>query len=404
MELRPEPMEEKGMIGSGKRVLCGLSSLVLVLSAVFGTGSAWATGQNVQPSVNTVINFPGFPNAGGPYITQVTVRPAAVSGAGDTEVYIVFNEDISGASVDGSSSATNTDFTATGFSFAGVTVGTNWVTLDTASGAAAGDAVQISEIGAIAGTDGSVSADLSVAPVGSGPVIIDVAVTGHEDDDPTNDVVTVTFDEEVEFASGGNVNNAFSNTPEFFPGADPVVLLETWENDPVEDGTFLTFTQDGGSTVDMNQLKAGVSKLWLDEGSFQWTAVNTPNSTDYQLAVTKQGPHVVAAYYVDGGVVGEADDALWVIMSDPVDPASIVGDFTDHFDPDADAGSWVPTAGLVASGFPGSVTTTLLVTNLTVGLTPVPIEGTDTMATLDAGSGTPALFGHQGNATIAATI
>jgi len=392
------------MIGSGKRVLVGLSSLVLVLGAVFGTGSAWAQGQNVEPSVNTVINFPGFPNSGGPYITQVTVRPAAVSGALDTEVYIVFNEEIDGATVDGTDSTTNTDFTATGFSFGGVTVGTNWVTLDAASGAAAGDLVQLAEIGAIAGTDGSISSDLSTVPVGSGPVIIDISVTGHENDDPTDDSIRITFDEEAQFAAGGNANNTFPNTPEFFPGADPVVLEATWENDGVsDDGFYVDITQDGASTVDMNQLKTGVSKLWLEAGRFRWLAVNTPNSTEYQLPVTKQGPHVVAAYYVDGGVVGEADDALWIIMSDPVDPASLTGGFLDHFDGDADAGSWVPTDGLVASGFPGSVTTTLIVTNLAAGLTPVPVEPTDTITSYDSGGGTP-LAGYQGNDAIVATV
>lgn len=127
------------MRGSGKMSLTALSVLLAMLCSFLSTAAVWADGQNVEPAVNTVINFPAFGTVGGPYITQATVRPTTVSSGigngGDLEVLLVFNEDIDGASV------VDADFVVTGFAFSGVTVFDNCITLDNAVGAASGDDV-----------------------------------------------------------------------------------------------------------------------------------------------------------------------------------------------------------------------------------------------------------------------
>ncbi len=378
------------MIGSGKRLLTGLSLLTFVLGTVLSVSPVLADGQNVEPSVNTVINFPAFPNAGGPYITQVTWRPPAVSGAPASEAFLVFNEDINPATVDASGSATNVDFIATGFTFASVTVAGNVITLNDAT-AVAGHMIQLAEIGCIEGTDGSPSSDLTPVEVGEGPVITGIVLTGYEDDDPTNDVLTVTFDEEVEFASGGNVNNSFTLTPEF----GGVTLEATWENDPTDDGTFVAITQDGASANDLFQMKPGVTKLWVQDGRFEWTAVATENSLSYQLPIENEGPHVVAAYYNDNGTdLNLADDSVWVIMSDPVDPVSITGGVTDHF---AVGGTFGPSVGDVNLAFPGSQTSALLITNTDVAAAPADGAGT-------IGDGATDLLDYQGDAGAASVV
>ena len=337
---------------SGKRALTGLSVLAFVLGTLFGAAPTRADQQSVEPSVNSVINFPAYPSAGGPYVTQVTVRPASVSGT-TAQVYVVFNEALNPASVDAAGAATNEDFAVTGFTFASAAPGgaANVIILEDAVGAAAGDKLRLRGIGVLEGADGDspdhLSTDLSDHTVATGPVILSVEVLGYENQDPTDDAVLVTFDADVQFASGGSVANTFTNTPEFAG----VTLEATWENDPTNNGTFVTLTQDGASTVDLRQMLPGVSKLWVQSGRFRWVDENVTNSVSRQLETMNEGPHLVAAYY-DANA-----DVIWAVMSCPVDPASIVGTLTDHFDTGG-------VSGDVSPAFPGSFSSVLLLTNL----------------------------------------
>ncbi|MCB1246454.1 MAG: hypothetical protein KDB69_04230, partial [Acidimicrobiia bacterium] len=320
--------------------------------------------------MNTVINFPAFPNAGGPFIVEATVRPTSVSGAGATEVYLVFNEPISGASV------ATTDFVATGFTFTGVTVSGNVVTLDNASGAASGDQVQLAEIGCIDGSDGSSSTDLSPFTIGEGPVVIGVQVFNYENQDPTDDEVLVIFDADVEYGGGDSEDNTFNLTP-VFNGATLASAFEAvnFANDGIR------ITQDGASTVDFNKIAPGVAKLWVTNSKVVWSdATGTDNNVDLKYEMDNVGPHLTAAYY------NSNDDVLWTVFSEPVDPGSIVGDFTVHFDTDVDGGGWAPTGGVISSAFPGLVTSSLLVTNITnLGAA---VAETDEIANHDDVSGT----------------
>ena len=367
------------MRGSGYRTLTGLTVLVIALCSMLSTATAWAgDGTDVEPSFETVINFPAFPNAGGPYITQATVRPDAVSGAGATEVYLVFNEPIDGATV------VAADFVATGFTFSAVTVNGNVVTLDDASGAASGDEVQLVEIGAIAGLDGSTSTDISPFAIGEGPVVIGVQVLNYEDQDPTNDEILVIFDADVEYGGGDSEDNTFNSTPEF-NGA----LLESafeavnFANDGIR------VTQDAASTDDFNTITPGVTKIWVTNSKIAWSdATGTDNSVDLKYAMDNVGPHLVAAYYHTAGTGPTNDDAIWAVFNEPVDPGSIAGDVATHFDMNADggAGVWTASDGLVSSAFPGLVTNSLLLTGFTsLGL---PDEADDQMANHDDVSGT----------------
>lgn len=382
-------------------MLAILSVLAFVLGTLIGAAPSWADQQSVEPSVNSVINFPAYPSAGGPYITQVTVRPASVTGS-TAQVYVVFNEAINPASIDADGAATNDDFAVTGFTFASAAWGgagtPNVIILEDAVGAAAGDRLRLEDIGVLSGADGDdspehLSTDLSEHTVATGPVIVSVEVLGYEDQDPTNDSVLITFDEDVQFASGGSVANTFTNTPEF----SGVTLDATWENDPTNNGTFVTITQDGASTVDLKQMLPGVAKLWVQSGRFRWVDENVTNSVSRQLETVNEGPHVVAAYYDDNGTGGDVtDDQLWVVMSDPVDAASITGTFATHFDVDPDgAGGWDGTTdGDVSPAFPGSFSSVLLVTNLAIA--GAPNGTTDAIADWDSGGGT-ALLDHQGD-------
>ncbi|MCB9464834.1 MAG: hypothetical protein H6682_14165 [Candidatus Eisenbacteria bacterium] len=385
---------------SGKRALTGLSVLAFVLGTLLGAAPSWADSQSLEPSVNTVINFPAYPSAGGPYITQVTVRPASVSGT-TAQVYVVFNEDVNPASIDPDGTADNSDFAVTGFTFASASAGpvANVIILEDAVGAAAGDMLRLRDIGVLEGADGDAtdhkSTDLSEHVITTGPVIHSIELQNYEDQDPTNDAILITFDADVQFASGGSVANTFTNTPELAG----VTLEATWENDPTNNGEFVTITQDAASTTDLKQMIPGVTKLWVQSGRLRWVDENVSMGMSRQLETLNAGPHLVAAYYDDNGttLVGEdTDDALWLVMSDPVDPASITGTFADHFDVDVDAGGLFGGAvdGDVSPAIPGSFSSVLLVTNLT-GATGIP-GGADVIADHSGVSGT-ALLDYQGD-------
>ena len=167
---------------SRRRTFAVLSMLTLVVGIVLGAFPVQAArGDNsgvkaLQPANNVGINYPAYPVTnggaapyplltGGPYIVAVTARPATV-GDPAANVLVVFNEPINAATVvDG-------DFVAMGFTFTGHTVVGNTVMLTTAVGAAAGDQVRLAIIQAVAGTDGSLSCDVSPVTMGTGVMFV----------------------------------------------------------------------------------------------------------------------------------------------------------------------------------------------------------------------------------------
>ncbi|MFN8549296.1 MAG: hypothetical protein U0527_15300 [Candidatus Eisenbacteria bacterium] len=338
-----------------------------VTAPAFAAGPGNGTGElDVAPAIHPAINFTAFPNSGGPYIMHATARPSGLRYAGggataNSDVLLVFNEPIDGATLDLNGSASNGDFIAYGFTFQSAQIDPNYpnvVRLNQTTGAAAGDQIRLAFIGAIAGNDGSESKDLTTITIGSGPVICSVDFDDQGDTVVANDVITVSFDADVDFGSGDNEDSAFGSTAEF-DGAD----LDNPAANADEPFFNLNFDYDNGEPYP-NVILPGVTHLILAQNRVRWEDVNTENNTEQRVPVTNDGPGLVAAYW------DSFNTALWVVMNDPVDPTSTTGGWlTDYFDANADGGNWDPNggAGDVQIAFPGEITPVLKVTNIDPG-------------------------------------
>jgi hypothetical protein len=389
---QPESKEEKGMTRG--RTIAVLSILTLVVGIVLGalpvqTARADAGDKSVELATNTGINYPAFPNTnqsltapypvltGGPYIVAATYRPAVVT-AGAAEVFLVYNENILPDSV------AVADFRAYGFTFSAVTVVNNTVRLTVPSAPAAGARVRMAKIHCVSGTDGSLSNDVSLITVGTGPVITSVAfVSGYGDSTADNDSIRVTFDATVTWGTGDGAGNTFWQTSEFCMTAanTPASMLLT-ESRTVPTNTISLGLNDlGGNPAQRHfrYIKSGVSKLVMEAAKVAWTAATTPASIENSQALTfpieapaAKGPFVRAVYYNTAGPLGEGnntdDDEIWVVMSAPVDPASFGLTINASFNTDADGGGWsIPNgAGSVANPFGGDFSSVIKLSSLPI--------------------------------------
>lgn len=369
------------MRGVGKQAVVLFSILLLCLGLAPLAGAAGPGGSNGElhayPTINPVINFPAFPSEGGPSIVAATARPSGLrvlGGAATTEadVFLVFNQDLSAASV------AVADFIAYGFTFTGLSVSANTVTLSGVAGATAGDRIRVADIGDIANADLAISSDVSFITLTAGPVItrVDLAA-GGQDSTTFTDAIIVTFDADVDFGSGDSEDSAFGGTPEF-NGA----LLE-YVGGPFADENFFVVTYDAASTSHPHLINPGVTHLVLAQSRVRWEDNTTENSTEQRFPFTNVGPALVGAYW-DG-------TNLWCVMSDAVDLSSGSTSFTGLFNP---GGTWAPTTGDVALSAAGEVTTVLKVTTIDVA----PAAGA-TLANENCGGPTPgcdALVDYQG--------
>ncbi|MBD3161014.1 MAG: hypothetical protein GF346_02540, partial [Candidatus Eisenbacteria bacterium] len=352
------------MSGRGSRALVFLSVLALVTCGV-AYYSAQADVLNVAPANNIVINYPSFPNAGGPYLIGATYEPE------NELVWLVFNEGVTDAST------ALGDFTSDTFDLASAVLGDDdgdhVLTLDVSG---VGDftddgteRIRIKDLAVLeSADDGSFSDDVSWVEIGRGPIPIDITVTGFEDDgDLTTQRVTITWNAAASVVSDADA--AFGETPEF-NGAD----LDLGDDDT----DTWTIDQDAGSAIDFLDLKPGISKLHIELGSVRYAA-GSPNNIqtdrDLRLVMGNEGPILVAAYYNNFGNGDVEDDVLWAVFDQPVDPASFGGTAFGagaNFD---ENGTWTSGAGLPGLAFPGFTTNVVEIS----GMNPLdpPISGDD---------------------------
>ncbi len=336
-----------------------------------------AQGLKAYPAVNPVINYPAFPNEGGPYLQAGTVRPATVAvggvAIGAPDVFLVFNEDVAGGSV------ATTDFVAYGFTFSGVSVSGNTVRLTGVTGQAAGDRVRLAELECISGVDGSTSKDITTVTLGSGPLVTEINASGLTDSTTTNDAFTVTFDADVTYGAGETEDTAFGSTPEYNGAA-----LETPGGGDADNSTTLSFDYVAPPGPHPLQIQPGITHLRLAANRIRWEDVDTENNTEQRYVITNQGPHVVAAHYND------VTQVLFVVMSEPVDPSSFDTPASNNF---TTGGGFSLVGANVTSAAAGEITNVLLLTDLVAAP-----DGVDD--TIGNGGGSP-LLDYQGDAALA---
>lgn len=369
------------MSGRGK-AFAVLSVLMLVIGISLGALPAWASQGNghadleqyVQPANANPINYPAFPIAGGPYITAATYRPTGGVAGGDPDVYAVFNEPLDSGTV------TAADFSASGFTFSGITLtaGNRSVIFNGVNTAPAnGASVRMIVPGAVGADDDSLNTDVSPITISTGPVIVMVTVNNASDTIPNNDELVVTFDAPVEPGSNADatITAAFRDTPEFRYDGTGNDLHGVFD----APSRSVAITRVGTGTVaDWGQILPGVTKLILRAGTLTWDAGNTnPNGQEYKKPVENIGPHIVAAYYNDKGGEGSGNDELWIVLSQPTPQTP--GPMTGPFNMDPDAQGWGPDNASVGPAFPGSFTAVLKATAFAGGTLTAP-DSTDLLA------------------------
>lgn len=401
---RPDSKEEKGMTRG--RTIAVLSILALVVGIVLGAlpvqaARGFGGDKAVQPATNVGINYPAFPvtNAGttpypivtgGPYIVAATARPATIGDAA-ANVLVVFNEDLSVGTV------LPSDFVATGFTFGGATVSGNTVMLTGVANAGAGDGIRLANPQAVAGSDLTLSSDVSTTTLGTGPVITGVAFAslaaggGYGDSTASNDRLVVTFDDDIVYSTSRTANTAFAGTPEFnfvLPGNDQ--LLSTVATNTI------TIYKAAAPTNYWRWINAGVTKLQMAAGQVQWADVATTNSLAQSFVVANNRPFVKAVYYNGMNSAATGDDEIWVVMSEPINPTTFGAAIATDFNTDTDGGSFVIAAGLgsVTSPFATDFSSVLKLTALPVGGT-IPDEADDFFGALDG-----ALADYQGSTSV----
>lgn len=357
-------------------VLFSILLLAVGLSPIaLAAGPGGGQGTDAYPTINPVINFPAYPNVGGPYIVAATSRPSglATNGAGATgapDVFLVFNEPVAGV--------VTADFIAYGFTFSGVAVSGNTVRLTGVANQAAGDQVRLASIGCITDTDGNPNSDVARVTLTSGPVITGVFFANEADTTVLDDAVTVVFDADVDFGSGGDTeDNAFGSTVEF-NGA----VLDS--DEPSDDSPSITITYNATPGTHPLKLNPGVSTLVMAANRVRWEDNAAENSTEQRFVSSNEGPAAVGAYW-DG-------TSLWIVMSDAVDLSNEANPFFSNlFDTDDDGGgNWGSLGtGDVQLAAAGEVTTVLKVVNIDTGTEGVPDGTGDAIRNRNCGGPTP---------------
>jgi hypothetical protein len=295
----------------------------------------------------------GLPRALGPSIIDATYRATGPAGAGNDSLFVIFSEDVTPGSV------AIADFNFNGglaFGDVGGLAGGSIVRVDrnlvvlsgftTPITAANADSVQLSARGVVTGTDGSISSDVSLLPIRTGPAIwraeIDYSTISNR---PNTDALRLYFTHELVAASLNLANPRVDfDMPEFGTGTTNLTAaIVGGTNNKVLDITF--GNQEAASVASHGKMLANISRIRIlpgqVTGDFTIGGAGLDNADELNTGsifhlvdealddgTAIMGPYMVAAGYNDKATVGLADDVLTVVFSDDIDPSTVlVGDF-----------------------------------------------------------------------------
>lgn len=346
---------------TGKSSVFWVAVLALVLTGLCGAARA----EVLQPQAGeeSAFFYPSFPLEGGPYITAASFW----NGAGSADsLIVVFSEPID-----------DTELAIEDFVFHGFEAST----LERVDGATAKYAVlsgftgtvsaSVDSIGlvwgSVVGLDASLSKDIGMVPVMTGPAIVDVIFEQHfnseEVQDPYADdsmYVEVIFDHDVTLTAP--TGNVFRITPELAP----ILLANT-----VSDNVVTIRKYTGGSNPDsMRWLHPGIAKLWLEASDVYWTDLGSSalNSKAQKVVVQNFGPALMAAYYNDQNTGTIDDDQVWLVYDQPL-PEESLGSPSGQYYPGWD------TTGFDAAAEQGRHPSGAFYSNVVVITNPVTNDG-----------------------------
>ncbi|MCK4303461.1 MAG: hypothetical protein KAY24_04420, partial [Candidatus Eisenbacteria sp.] len=335
------------MNSSGRFSLILVSVFAMVWAGLF-LGATDASGLRASDNYKFE-SYTSFPTAGGPYIIAATWDDA------NNELRVIFNEPLTAATVCPS------DFLAIG----------GWVLNDATSAstveviphandrrvvtltnfttepdpAAGTDSIAIRTIGdfalpacyqgGITGLDAVVCTDHSHVPIVTGPVAVQVILNTWLEGNASNDQIQVVFDADIDAGiPAGNATGAkFLRTPELEAiGASwsTALTLDVARNG-ADNNVLDIDIAAAGSVAEIRQLWPGIAKLWMGDDAVEWNGTSVGNVAQ-KVMFDNLGDH-----YFSGGANGwneggpillgatwiEADDQMWLIFSEPVDPTSL---------------------------------------------------------------------------------
>ena len=356
-----------------------ISVLMLVVGVMMGAVGAVAQSKsldkNVQPSDGTlIINYPAFPNSGGPYIVGATYDPD------NDRVVLVFNEDIDAATT----SATLSDDFEASFAFdSGAALGDDdgdnvlYITgLDPADGGDqfldnGAERIRLKLPGVLASTpDGSLSDEVTWVQVGRGPIPVRVELV---DPAAVDSLQTVRIYWDAPVAKIGTAVNTFGATSElagtlfgyFGTGS------ATWT---LRDSTTTVYRDNFGAML------SGVSKLRVAAGQVRYVGASAVVSDRERVQVFdnfERGPVLIASYYDTKGTVAFDDDIIWALFNEPIAGSNFLGLGDVNFAVIDNGGGFDGVGGGSTLSFPGSTTATIRISGFT-GTTTLP-DGDDAL-------------------------
>jgi hypothetical protein len=357
------------MSGTRTRTFVFLTALVFCMASLLV--GAYADTRDTAPSENTVINYPAYPLRGAPYIVASTYNPA-----GGGRIVLVFNEAVSAASTGNPVD----DFVSTTMTVSQLAYGSDdgdnvlYLVPATTWAAANFDAGAIETLamlpGALYDVDGNVNTDISTITIGDGPVITGVTIANRANDlnnaqtDPTlapittgpnNNVVSVTFDANVQFVSTDDA--AFGATIEF--NGQP--LTSAGSGTP----TF-TLSRDPAATGNFLYMQPGVMNLRLAVNTIRWVSDAVNNAALTFRATSNDGPLLNAVYMNEDGP-GAENDVMAVVFDQAVRGDFPITGVDNVLDTN---GTWLLSGGTVGAWFSTDWTNVLKATGFSFLLAP----------------------------------
>ncbi|MDZ4804045.1 MAG: hypothetical protein SGI90_04160, partial [Candidatus Eisenbacteria bacterium] len=339
---------------------------VSVAACLMAASFAGAAPPPLSPQLGPLAPFKladGAPKLLGPSIVDAVYRATAPAGAANDSLFIIFSEDVNAGSVQAA------DFNFNGGLAVGdvggiaggsiARIGRNLVVMTGFTTAYAnGDSVQVAVMDALSGADGSVSSDVSLIQIRTGPAIYRAEITPDVfSSRPNADVLRLYFTHELDAALLATTDPRQDFVmAEFGTGAANLIsAIVGGSSGKAVDITFQN--QEGEGSTSHGKMLAAISKIRVIAGALAGDFAASGDGTNdisttapfHTIDVTTstagsttyRGPYLLAAGYNDKNTAGLNDDILTMVFSDDVDPASVqVGDF---------GFSWVITSPVLGS-------------------------------------------------------
>ncbi len=286
----------------------------------------------------------GTPRGLGPSIIDAVYRATTPAGAGNDSLFVIFNKDLTPASVNA----------ITDFRFKGAIAGGSIARVDRnlavltgfTTAYAAGDSISLAERGVVTDLSGGENEDVSLVQIRTGPAIWRVELRSDVFDmSPNNDTMRIYFTHEI--TGGIDVANPRLdfNMPEFGTGAANLTTAAVVPANRYVDVTF--GNQEATGPASHGKVLAQISKIALQltagiTGNFATAGDATSETSSPSVAPghivnvhwdtpnsANVGPYLIAVGFNDRGNGFGTDDVLTLVFSKDVDPSTVAyGDFT----------------------------------------------------------------------------